>query len=233
MNALILCAGMGSRLMPITRNNPKPLVRIGGKPLLEYWINSLKKCNIDKIYINTFFQSKKIENFLKKKNYSQVSLIFEKKLKGTAGTLLENFSLFENDDLILIHGDNFTTYDLNKLVNFHKFRKNNSEISLIAFKTDNSRDCGMLEMNSEKIVIKYEEKPSSTNLKLANGAVYILSKKSLKNIKENFYDSKDFSKEIIPKFVGSMQAQLIEDFFIDIGNRKNLYLARKYINSIL
>ena len=65
MNALLLAAGLGTRLKPITNKIPKPLVKIGDKPILEIWINKLFALGINKILINTHYLPEKIENLVK------------------------------------------------------------------------------------------------------------------------------------------------------------------------
>ena len=67
MNALILSAGYGKRLKPITLTKPKCLIRIKGKPIISLWIERLIKINTKKIYVNTHYQHKQVESYLKKK----------------------------------------------------------------------------------------------------------------------------------------------------------------------
>ena len=67
MNALILSAGYGRRLKPITLTKPKCLIRVKGKPIISIWIENLIKINTKKIFINTHFKHKIVENYLKKK----------------------------------------------------------------------------------------------------------------------------------------------------------------------
>ena len=89
MNVLLLAAGKGTRLMPITKETPKCLVKINGKPLIEYWLDKfIPLKSIKKVYINTHYLSNKVSEYLsyygdKKK----IEILFEKKLLGTAGTL--------------------------------------------------------------------------------------------------------------------------------------------------
>ena len=74
---LILCAGFGKRVAPLTNTTPKPLLQIKNVTLLENSIDFLKKCGIKKIKINTHYLSDEIENFIKKKNYkNEVELFF-------------------------------------------------------------------------------------------------------------------------------------------------------------
>ena len=67
MNALILSAGYGKRLKPITLTKPKCLIKIKGEPIISIWIENLIKINVKKIYVNTHYQHKQVESYLKKK----------------------------------------------------------------------------------------------------------------------------------------------------------------------
>ena len=91
MKALLLCAGYGTRLYPITKNKPKCLVEIDGKPVLDFWLKKLIEMNIKDVLINTHFLAEKVEKYVRKVNYPlNINLVYEKKLLGTAGTLKAN-----------------------------------------------------------------------------------------------------------------------------------------------
>ena len=103
MNCLLLSAGFGKRLHPITINKPKCLVEVQGRPLLEHWLHKLNNLNIEKIYINTYFLSEQVENFVGNSEFNEkIVLLPESKLLGTAGTLINNIKSFMQDDLLII-----------------------------------------------------------------------------------------------------------------------------------
>ena len=92
LKALILCAGIGSRLRPLTNNIPKCLVKISGKPLLEIWLTELERIGVEEVLINTHHLADQVIQFLenwKSKNL-KVFTTFEEVLLGTAGTLIFN-----------------------------------------------------------------------------------------------------------------------------------------------
>ena len=97
MKALLLAGGYGTRLKPITDLVPKCLVPIAGRPLIDYWIESLKKAGIERILINTHYLNTQMEDYKKKIKYSNyIELIYEPVLKGTAGTLIENYQYWKD-----------------------------------------------------------------------------------------------------------------------------------------
>ena len=125
--ALILCAGFGKRLNPLTLETPKPLLRLNDITLLETCINTILKLGIKKISINTFYLGKQISEFIKKKNFSADIRIIEdgKKILNTGGGLLNNTIRVIPDDLCL-------NIDLSKIKTkpiFKWLKKNNIQDS--------------------------------------------------------------------------------------------------------
>lgn len=232
MKAFLLCAGYGKRLSPITDNLPKCLVKICDKELLAIWIEKLKKIGIDHIFINTHYLSEKIIIFLEKNNYFDIKIevLHEEKLYGTAGSLIKNINKFNDDSLLFAHSDNIFDESLDNFINFHNRKTNQYKFSMFLFKTNDYKTCGMAKVDNSNVLIEFEEKPNYSTSSLANGAIYILDKDLIKNITTNL-KIKDFSKEIIPKYIGKINCYISENFFIDIGNAKALEIANNYFSN--
>ena len=112
MRAILLAAGFGTRLMPLTANIPKCLVPIKGRPLLDYWLDRLTQAGIGPFLINTHYLSEHVAAFIQSSVYrDQVTLVNEAKLLGTAGTLIANLGYFGGKDGLLIHADNYCLAD--------------------------------------------------------------------------------------------------------------------------
>ncbi len=132
---LILCAGFGKRVAPLTDTTPKPLLKIKNDTLLENSINFLKKCGIKKILINTHYLSYEIENFIKKKNYqNEVKLLFEKEILDTGGGIKNLVKNDTDEDFLIINPDtiwkdNYLT-EIEKMKKFY-FDKNLSNILML------------------------------------------------------------------------------------------------------
>lgn len=219
MNCYILAAGYGSRLKPITNNIPKCLVPINGIPLLHHWLKILTNDDVfEKIFINTHYLSNKVEEFIKNYNWnSKVILRYENNLLGTAGSIKKDIRELDNDDALILHADNLTFFHLHDYINFHRNRKSNIEITMMTFKTNNPENCGTVIL-SDSIVIKFNEKDKRSSSNIANGAVYILSKKALSEIKKLKEPIYDFSIDIIPNFMNRIQVYHNDIYFRDIGN---------------
>ena len=106
-NAFILAAGKGTRLKPLTNTNPKPLLIINNKTLLERTINFLKSCGINNIIINTYYLSEKIKSYLNKKNFGVKILISDEKemLLDTGGGLKNIIKNFNKEPFLTINPD--------------------------------------------------------------------------------------------------------------------------------
>ena len=229
MKAILLAAGLGTRLRPITENTPKCLVQIKGKPLLEIWINNLNSVGIDKILVNTHYLSNKVENFILNNNFKNIYISNEKKLLGTAGTIFANLDFIDNQDLLLIHSDNYTLTDLNEFIDAHNKRPKACFMTMMTFRTDDPSSCGIVETDKQNILIGFHEKVKNPPTNLANCAVYLLSSDFIKIINENYGFATDFSTEILPYFIGKIFTYEIKDFFIDIGNINSYNKANQII----
>ena len=222
MNALILSAGYGKRLRPYTLIKPKCLIKVKGKPILSIWIEKLIKINTKKIYINTHYHHKQVENYLKKKKLNiKLKTLYEPSLLGTAGTLIKNMKYFLNSNLLLAHCDNYFLESLSKMITFHHNRPKKYLMTMMAFKTTEPENCGILKEKNNSI-IEYFEKKKGDNGNLANGAIYILSPEMLRIILDNFSDAKDFSNDIIPFITKYIYVYKTKFFFQDIGSIRNL-----------
>jgi len=140
--AMILAAGFGKRMLPLTTSLPKPLIKIGPKNLLERSLELLIKMGIDEIVINTHHLSKKIINFLTSKNYKiSISVIEEEVLLDTGGGVLNATRQFKNEPFFVLNPDtiwNKNYYEELKILE-NSYLKNNKPILLLVDK-NNSHD---------------------------------------------------------------------------------------------
>ncbi len=226
MKALILAAGYGTRLKPITENIPKCLVEIKGKPLLDIWIENLVKIGINSILINTHYLSEIVHQHLNKNTFYHKLLIkHEPVLLGTGGTLLKNIDFFDDEEGFLIHADNYCNDDLTLMIDAHKKRPKDCLITILVFDTDDPSSCGIIETNFDGVVINFFEKVKNPPSNLANGAIYLLSKEAIDIIKKNFDGKSDFITEILMSFIGKIYVYKTKKPFIDIGTIENLNKA--------
>lgn len=151
MKAILLSAGLGNRLRPITDFMPKPLLPVVYRPIIEINLSRLIKLGIEKIGINLFYKPTMIKKFLNK--FSDfIYIAIENKLKGTGGALL-NFQNLVKEDFIIHNCDIVTDINLTEAIKFHKLHK--SIATLILTKSSGSN---FVKINKDFRVKKFSEK---------------------------------------------------------------------------
>ena len=227
LKAILLSAGFGTRLRPDTYKTPKCLIKVNEKPILEIWLDKLGRLGCKEVLINTHYLSEQVDEFIYKykSDSMRITTSYEKNLLGTAGTLIKNKDFVE-DDTLLIHSDNFTTSNLNGLIDTHKRRSKNCLLTMLTFKTNNPSSCGIVETDSQGIVQSFHEKVSFPPGDIANGAVYIFDKNFIDWLMIQKRKLFDFSNDVLPYLTGKIQTWYTSDFFIDIGTPESLKNAR-------
>ena len=218
MRVLLLAAGLGTRLRPLTDSIPKCLVPIGGKPLLQIWLERLSEAGFGPFLINTHYLYEQVEAFIEKSQFKdQVTLVYEPELLGTAATLIKNVDFFRGEDGMVLHADNYCMANLEDFRNAHKKRPEGCEITMMTFRTDNPKSCGIVELDERGIVVGFHEKINNPPGNLANGAVYIFSPELLWIIGKQLGTVTDFSVDVLHLFMGRIFSYETKKIFIDIG----------------
>ena len=230
MNALLLAAGLGKRLLPITKLTPKCLVEINGTPLLKIWLEKLSESEeIENIYINTHYFPEKVEEFIKNLNdeiRGKIELIYEKELLGTAGTLQRVIrSANFNKPMLIAHADNLSFFSLDCFIEAYRTRPDNCDITMMTFEAQNPQSCGIVKVNSDNIVTAFMEKPSRPAGNLANGAVYVASPQGLREIL-GLSGATDISYDVLPKFICRINTWHNSIYHRDIGTPKSFNEAQ-------
>lgn len=229
MNCLLLAAGLGTRLRPLTESVPKCLMPINGKPLLEIWIEKLFNSKVNEVLINTHYLHKEVETFINNNKYkNKITLIYEKKLLGTAGTIIKNKQFFKNNDGIIIHADNFFNGDLDSLIQAHNKRPKKCVATMLAFTSPSPKECGIIKIDKQNVMIDFMEKPKSPGGKLANGAIYIFENSFLNNIHNIKPIPTDLSIDVLPKLKGKVFVYKTNKLLVDIGTIERYQKIKNY-----
>ena len=227
MKALILAAGIGERLRPLTNDIPKVMVEVCGKPCLQYNIELLKKYGITDIGINTHYLPKSITDYFGDGSRFGVKIrySFEPIILGTSGAL-NNFRDFFQEDFLVIYGDVIHKTDIGKMVSEHNKKKG---IGMIAL--DKRSQIGKGAVILEKgLVKKFVEKPcEEINGALVNSGIYVLNPKIFDYIPEGV---SDFGKGIFPDILrkGLKLYGFEGEEVIDIGTFEDLKKARRLLS---
>ncbi len=228
MKALLLAAGLGTRLRPLTNTIPKCLVPINGKPLLGYWFDLIFKSTIDSALVNLHYLHEMVEDYILKSPYkSQIETVYENELLGTAGTLLRNRDFFEAEPVLMVHADNYSIFDVESFVRAHRHRPENCDITMMTFQTDTPQSCGIVELNNDGVVVGFHEKVKNPPSNLANGAVYIIES-SVINFLEQFNEKvSDFSTQVLPEYMGKIFTFHNHIYHRDIGTMESYQKAQE------
>ena len=226
MRALLLAAGLGTRLRPITDTLPKCLVPIRDRALLDYWFDLLLPGSVERILVNTCHLADQVRAHVAASKWRDaIDLVHEESLLGTGGTVLANRDWFGPGPFLVAHADNLTDFDAPALVRAHAARPAGCAITMLAFRTDAPRLCGILELDRAGIVRQFHEKVDDPPGDLANGAVYIFEPEVVDRIAALGKPVVDLSTEIIPGFIGRILAFEHRGYHRDIGNVESLERA--------
>ena len=224
MIAMVLCAGEGTRLRPLTNALPKPMVLVANRPVLEYTLLNLKKHGIKEVVINLNYRPEIIRAYFKDGSQMGIKIHYslEKSLLGTAGGVknAEKFFLSNQDTNILVtSGDSLTDFNFTSFIEFHQKQKT---FCSIAIKEVESRfEYGVTLINKNNKIEKFIEKPLWGDVfsNKVNSGIYLFSKELFKLIPEGkIYD---FGSDLLPDL---MQKKIpiygfsIKEFWTDVGN---------------
>ena len=235
LRALLLAAGLGTRLRPLTLHTPKCLVPIGGEPLLGRWLRQLEDTGCEAVIVNTHYLSEKVMQFLKNWHSERmhIQVVYEPELLGTAGTLLANSSFFEGASGLLIHADNLMADDLSGLLCAHAKRPTKCLLTMLSFLTDQPKSSGILEIDVRGVVIGFHEKVSNPPGNCANGALYAFDSSFLEYLNNTTPPPSDFSTEVIPLLMGKIQSWQTNKLYLDIGTPEALDKAQNFMGQAL
>jgi glucose-1-phosphate thymidylyltransferase len=238
MKALILAAGYAKRLWPLTLEQPKPLLIVGRKPMIEHITEKLEEINaIDAIYIvtNNKFYKKFLEWAKKYKGEKKIEIINDATMteEGKLGAIGDiHFAVKQkkiDDDLFIIAGDNLFDFDIFKLVD--KSEENNaSAIGLYKLTTiDDARKFGVVAIDYYDKITNFEEKPQNPKSTLIATACYFLIKEDLKELEVCINENK--KPDNMGEFIRHLSQRkpvygvIYESGWADIGSLEQLRAA--------
>ncbi len=228
MRAVLLAAGLGTRLRPITAGTPKCLVPIHGRPLLDYWLDLLCGAGIEQILINTHHLAARVRDHVAASPWhAQVYLAHEPALLGTGGTLVANADYIGASPVLMAHADNLTTFDPRALIAAHAVRPPGCAMTMLTFRAQDPRACGIVEQDGCGIVHAFHEKVAHPPGDTANAAVYILEPEVVSYTCALGLHVLDFQTQVIPAFLGRILAMPTTGYHRDIGTISSLDAAHR------
>ena len=156
--AMLLAAGEGRRLRPFTDDRPKPMIEIGGRPILEHTVRLLARYGVRDIAINLHYHPESIVNHFGDGERFGVRIRYsrESELLGTAGAVKKLESFFD-EPFLVVYGDNLTDIDVERFSRFH--RSNRAIATIALFRRENATESGIVGVTEEGRVTRFLEKP--------------------------------------------------------------------------
>ena len=230
--AIILSAGLGTRMGSLTKDIPKVMLELNGKPLLLHNIELLKSYGVNEFCINLHYLPEAIKDFLGdgSKFGVKIHYNFEPELLGTSGALTA-FKDVLTEDFFVIYGDIIGKIDIKKWIDFHKGKKSDS--TLIVHPSSHPEDSDIVQLDSNSKVMRLIKKPGNRNFGiLGNAAWYIVSPKIFDFIPRG---NSDFIKDVFPKMVEkglNLYGYNTEEFISDVGTPERFQKAERYLKSL-
>ncbi len=219
MKALILAAGEGTRLRPLTLTCPKPMLQVAGVPLIVYIIRWLRWHGVADVAVNLHHLPQVITDYLGDGDRLgiRVSYSYENPILGSAGAAKKLEALFDSTFLV-VYGDMLLDVDLAPLLELH--RRSKAELTTGLFHAPDPSSVGIVELGSGGRVLRFVEKPRVGEIEgdLAAAGVYLLEPSVLARIPaDNYYD---FGHDLVPELLqegAGVYGRLLEGYMLDIG----------------
>ncbi|MEX2483766.1 MAG: nucleotidyltransferase family protein [Brumimicrobium sp.] len=229
VDALLMAGGKGTRLRPLTEKTPKPLLKVGDKPIIEYNIDRLGKVGVKNIHISVNYLGEQIEEYFGKGEEKNLNIkyVWEDKPLGTIGSILLVDS-FQNDDIIVMNSDLLTNIDF---ADFYKlFKDSNADMAVAATPYKVDVPYAVMEVDGGNKVTSLKEKPSYTYF--SNAGIYLLKKELLKMIPNDmFYDITDLMDKVLEMNL-TLVTYPINGYWLDIGKHDDFKKAQEDIKHI-
>ena len=217
MRALLLAAGLGTRLDPLTRYLPKCLMPLHGRPLLDHWLEKLSNLGVDEFVVNTHHHAGLVEDYVRASRFSEaVTLAHEPELLGTSGTIRLHAEFLSAGDSLVLHADNFCEDDLTGLVAAHQSRPDGCILTMLTFRASDPSSCGIVETDERGVMTALHHKATAPPSDIANAATYVFTTKLVNHVMRDL-GAFDFSAETLPKLVGEGMTHHTDLPFTDIG----------------
>ena len=228
LECMIMAGGRGKRLSPLTDKIPKPMLLLGGKPIIEHNIDRLISFGIKKIYISLRYLGEKIQNYFGDGSSKGIQIIYiwEDKPLGTAGAL-SLVNEFETEHILLLNSDLFTNVNFEDM--YLKLINENADMVVASKEYKVDIPFAVFDCEGEQ-VSSFKEKP--TYLYHSNAGIYIFKKELISKIPKNSnFDITDLM-DLLIKDKGKLIHDPIRGYWIDIGKPIDYKNAQDFIKHI-
>ena len=212
MKAFIFAAGFGTRLKDLTKDLPKPLLKVKGKSLIEWNILKLKSAGFDQIIINTHYLADQIEDYIGDGTKFDLKIKYsrEEKILGTGGALIKAKELIGNDPFLILSGDLWTDYPFSRLASYNLKKV----AHLILLKKEKDQDA---DMNLKKDYVYVDE----SSKELTYSGIGLINPKIFNEIK---LDKLQLWRDLLLPIVGTKEisGEIFNGLALNINSKKDL-----------
>lgn len=220
--AMIMAAGVGSRLDPLTQDVPKPLVPIANRPVMDILFEKLSDISITDVIANTHYKAEQIIDRYKNNKFGiNFNYIHEEQLSGTAGGVKKcQFFFDEGEDFLILSADGLSNADLKAGIETHKKSGAIATIGIKKIALEEIPNFGVVVTDSDGFITGFQEKPSIKDAKsdCINTGIYIFNYKIFDYIPaDTFYD---FAKNVFPELLDKgikINTFPVDEYWSDIG----------------
>jgi dTDP-glucose pyrophosphorylase len=229
LDAVIMAGGRGTRLRPQTDNMPKPLLKVGDKPIIEHNLLHLSKYGIDDFWISVNYLGEQIENYLGEGNKYDVKIkyIWEDQPLGTIGAISKIHN-FHHEHILITNSDILT--NLNYEDFYLDFLENDADMSVVTIPFEVNVPYAVMETSSNR-VLSFKEKPTYTYY--SNGGIYLVKRSVLDLVpQDTFFNTTDLMDKLLQEG-GQLISYPTRNYWLDIGKPEDFKRAQddiKYLN---
>ncbi len=228
VDAVIMAGGRGERLKPLTDSIPKPLLEVGGKPIIEINIDRLRSFGVDDFFISVKYLGEKIQQRFGDgaEKHISINYITEDEPLGTIGAI-SKINNFSHDYVLVTNSDILTNIDYEDF--FLSFLRSGADLSVVTIPYEVSVPYAVLE-TSNGHVLSFKEKPTYTYY--SNGGIYLMKRSIAEAIPKGiFYNATDAMEELI-KQGKKVHSYPLHGYWLDIGRIEDYNKAQKDFHHI-
>ena len=228
IDAVIMAGGIGSRLMPLTKDTPKPMLKINNKPIMEYNVDLLQSYGIKNLNLSVKYLKEIIEDYYKdgSDRGMNISYVTEDEPLGTIGAV-KQIKHFYNDYILVMNSDLLTNINLEEM--FDEMSDHNADMIIATTDYQVQIPYGVVESNGNQITA-LKEKPTYTYY--SNAGIYIFKRELIDLIPSNsFFNATDFLDKLIAQNKKVLHYP-IKGYWLDIGKHVDFEKAQRDVHSI-
>src|SRR5918999_989352 len=234
MKAVIMAGGQGTRLRPLTSNQPKPMIPIVNVPCMEHTVRLLKEHSVTDIVVTLQFMPEEIQDYFGDGSDWGVSMSYsiEDVPAGTAGSVKLAEEHLEGERVLVISGDALTDGDLSRVVSFHEEKA--AEATMVLKSVENPLDFGIVITEEDGRISRFLEKPAWGQVfsDTVNTGIYLLEPSVMDEIPDPEVGEYDFSKELFPKLLDGgrpLYGFVTDAYWEDIGTLEQYASAQREV----